>query len=72
MQLIIIFQTRCSLVNGSGDIARQYNMSAVFNNPQWLVNKTHFIDNILRGLATQFIQTVDLNMDNEIWNKLFR
>ena len=59
------------LINSKG-FSEEYNMSTVFNNPQWIVNKTHFIDHTLRGLSIQLIQRVDVNIVDELWNKLLR
>lgn len=47
-------------------------MSSFFNDGSPLVKDKTFIDNVIRGLLVQPSQSIDKEVDDEIWNKLFR
>lgn len=49
-----------------------YTMSDTFNDASKIVNDNTYLDSVIRGLLTQPSQSVDQNVDNSLWNKLFR
>ena len=47
-------------------------MSSTFNDASKLVNDITYIDAVIRGLLTETSQSVDRNVDDSLWNDLFR
>lgn len=49
-----------------------YTMSSTFNNASMLVNDKTYLDAVIRGLLTEPSQAVDKNVDDSLWNQLFK
>ena len=47
-------------------------MSFTFNDARPLQQCGSFLDNTIRGLANQFTEEIDNNVDSEIWHRLFK
>ena len=61
------------LFNESGtQLNSSYTLSTFFSDASPLVNDPAFIDNALRGILFQPMQTVDDLVTGEMWNRLFR
>ncbi|EFX87999.1 hypothetical protein DAPPUDRAFT_221219 [Daphnia pulex] len=74
------FRMGHSLVQGSVQLFAEdgtlltssYTMSDTFNNAAMLVNDKTYLDAVIRGLLTEPSQSVDQNVDDSLWNRLFR
>ena len=61
------------LFNESGtQLNSSYTLSTFFSDASPLVKDPAFIDNALRGILFQPMQTVDDLVTGEMWNRLFR
>jgi hypothetical protein len=47
-------------------------MFTTFNDASFVVKEPFFIDAVIRGLLVQPVEQVDLNVANDLWNKLFK
>jgi peroxidase len=69
--LLIIFSQRLYAEDGSL-LNTSYTMSDTFNDPSRIVTDKTYFDAVIRGLLTQPSQSVDQNVDDSLWNRLFR
>ena len=49
-----------------------YTMSNTFNNASMIVNDKTYLDAVIRGLLVQPSESIDTQVDDALWNKLFR
>jgi hypothetical protein len=64
---------KCRLYAENGTLLpTSYTMSDTFNDASRLVNDKTYLDAVIRGLLTQPSQSVDQNVDDSLWNRLFR
>ena len=47
-------------------------MSNTYNNASMIVNDKTFLDAVIRGLLVQPSELIDTQVDQALWNKLFR
>ena len=69
--LLVIFSQRLYAEDGSL-LNTSYTMSDTFNDPSRIVTDKTYFDAVIRGLLTQPSQSVDQNVDDSLWNRLFR
>lgn len=67
-----LIQGTVRLYDENGTMVTSYSMSDVFNNPSFVLNDTSYIDNVIRGLATQPSLAADIFVTNAMWLSLFR
>jgi len=59
------------LFNSTNGPTSNYSMGDFFFNPVLLANSSSLLDSIIRGLAVQPNQAVDVDVTHDLWNRLF-